>query len=459
MKHKLIGTKEFYRMVLAVTIPVVIQNGLTNFINLLDNIMVGRMGTEPMSGVAIVNQLFFVFNLLISGGVAGAGIFTAQYYGKGDMDGVRNTIRAKLWIVLAALVISFSAFLTLDTTLIGLYLNEDTASAAATLEYAKTYLYIMLIGLIPFAVSQCYASSLRETGETVLPMKASAVALLVNLVLDYVLIFGKLGLPAMGVAGAAIATVLARFAEMLILVITAHLRSQKYTFLQGLYHKITIPVKLIRIILIKGLPLMMNELLWAAGIATVSQCYSMRGLDVVAAQNIASTFNNLFSVIYFALGCSIAIVVGQKLGAGEIEEAKQENAQMIVFNLLIGVVSGIVLAISAPFLPLFYNTSETVRSMATQFLWIIAAATPFCTVVHCAYYSLRTGGKTGVAFLFDTGYTWLFMVPLAFFLGHFTTIDPVLMYLLVQGAAFIIIKTSLAFILLKKCNWATNIIN
>lgn len=456
MKHKLFGTKEFYRMVMAVTIPVVIQNGLTNFINLLDNIMVGRMGTEPMSGVAIVNQLFLVFNLLISGGVAGAGIFTAQYYGKGDMEGVRHTIRAKLWIILIALILSLSVFLTLDTTLIGLYLNEDTASATATLEHAQTYLHIMLIGLIPFAISQCYASSLRETGETVLPMKASTVALFVNLILDYVLIFGKLGLPAMGVAGAAIATVLARFAEMMILVITAHRRSSKYTFLQGLYRKITIPASLIRIILVKGMPLMMNELLWAAGIATVGQCYSMRGLDMVAAQNIASTINNMFSVIYFAFGCSIAIVVGQKLGAGKIEEAKEANTQMISFNLLISVASGILLAIAAPFLPLFYNTTDAVRSMATQFLWILAATMPFYTFVHCAYYSLRTGGKTGISFLFDAGYTWLLMIPLAFFLGHFTNIDPVLMYLLVQGAEFI--KATVAFILLKKCNWATNII-
>ena len=377
MKHKFIGTKDFYRMVLTVTIPVVIQNGLTNFINLLDNIMVGQIGTEPMSGVAIINQLLLVFNLLISGGVSGAGIFTAQYYGKGDMDGVRHTIRAKLWIIAVALTAALAVFLTLDTSLISLYLNETTQSAAATLVYAKTYLRIMLIGLIPFAISQCYASSLRETGETVLPMKASACALFVNLILDYALIFGKFGLPTMGVAGAAIATVISRFAEMGILLISAHLRVKEYTFLQGLYRKVTIPTKLIRNILVKGMPLMLNELLWAAGIATVGQCYSMRGLDVVAAQNIASTINNLFSVIYFALGCSIAIVVGQKLGAGEIEEAKKCNTQMIAFDLLISILSGIFLTIAAPFLPLFIILPRRFVSWLLSFYGSLQQPCPF----------------------------------------------------------------------------------
>lgn len=121
MKHKFIGTKDFYRMVLTVTIPVIIQNDLTNFINLQDNIMVGRIGTDPMSGVAIVNQLLLVFNLLISGGVSGVGIFTAQYYGKGDIDGVRHTIRAKLWIIAVALIAALAVYLTPDTALISLY--------------------------------------------------------------------------------------------------------------------------------------------------------------------------------------------------------------------------------------------------------------------------------------------------------------------------------------------------
>ena len=456
LRHKLFGTKEFYRMVLAVTIPVVIQNALTNFVSLLDNIMVGQVGTEPMSGVAIVNQLFLVFNLLISGGVSGAGIFTAQYYGKGDMEGVRHTFRAKLWIVVASLGISFAVFLTLGRPLIGLYLNEDTASAVATLEYAHSYLNIMLIGLIPFALSQCYASTLREAGDTVPPMKASMVALFVNLVLDYIMIFGKFGLPALGVAGAAWATVIARFAEFGVLLVLTHRNRAKYPFLSGLYRSLKIPGDLLGKILRKGTPLMLNEMLWAAGIATVGQCYSMKGLDVIAAQNITSTVNNLFSVIYIALGCSIAIVVGQKLGAGEIEEAKACNTHMIVFNLLTCLVIGVLMAVAAPYLPFLYNTSDAVRAMATRFLWIISALMPFYAFVHCSYFSLRTGGKTGVSFVFDSGFTWGVMIPLAFVLGHYTNVDPVLMYLIVQCAE--VLKCAIGGILLKTCNWATNLV-
>lgn len=455
-KSKFIGTKSFYKMVFVVVVPVIIQNSLTNFVSLLDNIMVGQVGTEQMSGAAIGNQLLFVFNLCIFGGLAGAGIFTAQFYGKGDQGGVRNTFRAKLWIAGVILVVSCALFLTLDTPLIQLYLNEDTADAVATLGYGKSYLRIMMVGLLPFALSQCYASTLRETGETVLPMKASVAAIFVNLVLNYILIFGHLGLPAMGVSGAAIATVISRFAEMGILVVASHRNTAKYPFLKGLYHSMKIPRSLLRNIIVKGLPLMFNETMWSAGMATISQCYSMRGLNVVAAQNIAATVNNLFSVIFIALGCSISIIVGQKLGAGEIEEAQKYNTQLTFFNVMTCFVTGGVLAICAPFLPLIYNTSDAIRGLATEFLWVIAVLMPFCAYAHSCYFTLRTGGKTIITFIMDSAYTWLIVIPIAFVLAHFTDLPILPLYMAVQGTE--IIKCFFGYFLLKRSHWATNMV-
>ena len=201
-----VGSRAFYRTLLAVMIPILIQNGITNFINLLDNVMVGQVGTEQMSGVSIVNQLIFVFNLCVFGAISGAGIFGAQFYGKGDHDGVRYTFRFKLIVALALYVLATLILLCFGEELIGFYLHEgsETGDLALTLESAKAYLSILLVGLLPFTVTQIYASTLREIGHTVPPMAAGIAGVLVNLTLNYVLIFGKLGAPAMGVSGAAL---------------------------------------------------------------------------------------------------------------------------------------------------------------------------------------------------------------------------------------------------------------
>ena len=215
IKRKFIGDKAFYHALLVLIVPMIIQQGITNFVSLLDNIMVGRLGTESMSGVAIVNQLLFVFNLSIFGGLAGASIFGAQFYGKGDHQGVRYAFRFKLMYGALITILATGVLVLFHQPLISLFLT-DTGSGgdlALTLSEARQYLKVMLVGLIPFALSQSYSSSLRETGETKAPMVASVIAIFVNLILNYVLIFGRFGAPRLVVVGAAVATVIARYIE------------------------------------------------------------------------------------------------------------------------------------------------------------------------------------------------------------------------------------------------------
>lgn len=212
------GRRAFYRHVLLVVLPIIVQNTLTNVVSLLDNVMVGQVGTLPMSGVAVVGQLLFVYNLAIWGSTSGAGIFGAQFYGRGDMDGVRHTFRFKLLVSTAITAAAIMLFLAAGPALIGAYISADTspADANATLDYAWGYLRIMLVGLVPFGLTQCYAGTLRESGQTVLPMKASMLAMVVNFIFNALLIFGLGPFPRLGVAGAAIATVLSRFVELAI---------------------------------------------------------------------------------------------------------------------------------------------------------------------------------------------------------------------------------------------------
>ena len=279
-RKRYIGDKGFYMAVIALIIPMIVQQGITQFVNLLDNVMVGRLGTAPMSGVAIVNQIIFIFNLTLFGGMSGASIFGAQYYGKGDVDGLRYTLRFRTLFAVAATVLGIAALLGFGESFFLLYLNGENTSpqeAAATLDYARSYMNIMLWGLLPFAVSNCFASILKDTGETFIPMVASVISIGVNLALNYLLIFGSFGFPRMGVAGAALATVIARYIETAYLIFQSYRHKKRFVFLQGAFRSLRVPLSLVRRISITGTPLMLNEMLWSVGISLITACYATRG--------------------------------------------------------------------------------------------------------------------------------------------------------------------------------------
>lgn len=455
---KFIGDKKFYKMLIGIALPILIQNGITNFVNLLDNIMVGQIGTEQMSGVAVANQLIFVFNICIFGILSGAGIFGAQYYGSGNREGFRDTFRFKLVYGTLATVAGVLIFWFFGENLIRLYLHEgsNAGDLQATLRYGNQYLRIMLIGLPPFVITQAYASSLREMGRTVLPMSAGIVAIVVNMSLNYVLIFGKLGAPVLGVAGAAIATVISRFAEILIILLAVAKNMEEYPFAQGAYQTWKVPGTLQKKILIKGSPLMINEALWASGMAVLSQSYSTRGLAVIAGINISSTISNVFNVLYIAMGSAVSIIVGQLLGAGKMEEARETDTKLIASSVLGCVALGVVMAAVAPYFPRIYNTTEEVRELATSFIVILAIFMPFQAFMHACYFTLRSGGRTVITMLFDSVFVWVVSIPLARFLTGGTDMFITWVYFCCQAVE--IIKCTIGFILLKKGVWVQNIV-
>ena len=456
--RSLIGDRAFYRRLFTVMLPILTQNLITNFVNLLDNVMVGQVGTEPMSGVAIVNQLLFVFNLCIFGGLAGAGIFTAQFYGKSDNKGVADSFRGKLYIALGVLAVAFFVFIGFGERLILAFIHEgqENLDMAATLGYGKDYLRVMLLQLLPFAVMQIYASTLRETGETLLPMKAGIVAVLVNLTGNYILIFGKLGAPALGVVGAAIATVLSRYVECLIVVIWTHSHKQRCPYISQVYTTVRIPWELTRKIMVMGLPLLVNELLWAGGMTVLNQCYSIRGLEVVSAINISTAVSNLFFCAFISMGNTVAIMVGQLLGAGKLEEAVDEDRKLIAFAVALCAAVGVVMALLAPAIPQIYNTTDTVKRLAEELLFVIAVFMPVHGFNNACFFTLRSGGKTLITFVFDSVYIWVLCIPLAFALSRFTAVPILPMYTVVQMMD--LVKVALGFVLVKKRMWVKNLV-
>jgi len=457
-KRTFIGDREFYKTVISLIVPIIIQNTISNFVNLLDNIMVGQVGTAQMSGVAIVNQLLFVVNLTFFGGLAGPGIYGAQFYGAGDNEGLRNTFRYKLWVIAITLTAAIIIFLAQGDTLISLYLTGkgNPGDAPLILKYGLEYLYIMLWGLLPFALTQAYSSTLRETGETTLPMVASIIAVFTNLIFNYILIFGKFGFPVLGVAGAAIATVISRYTEMAIVMVYTHRHKALFPFMINIYRTVKVPGKLAIKIFMKGMPLLVNELLWSLSVTTFTQIFSTRGLNIIAGINISSTISNLFNVVFISMGSAVAVMAGQTLGAGDIQKAKSHVWKLIFFDVSACVVFGGILFAVAPVIPRIYNTTEDVRSLATHFMRISAVFMGFYGITHCCYFAMRSGGKVLMTFFFDCIYAWLVYIPFAYVLTHFTNLDIYTLYTVCHIPDAL--KSVIGVLIVRTGRWAQNIV-
>ena len=436
-----VGDRAFYRRIFAVALPIIIQNAITNFVALLDNIMVGQLHTAQISGVTIVNNnLMFIFNICIFGAAAGAGIFATQFRGSGDNDGIRYAMRFKLILCGALAVLAGFVFWFLADPLISLYLtgDGDPLLAAETLTAGREYMYMMLWGLLPFAITNAYASTLRECDRPTVAMTAGIVATLVNLVGNYILIFGHFGAPAMGVRGAALATVISRYVEMAIVIVWTHTHQEACPYAKGLLRSCYIPGKLLGSIILKGMPLLLNELLWTVGMAIVNQCYSTCSLDVVPAMSVSSTIYNLAAVVFRSLGVTAGIFMGQMLGAHRPkEELMDTNRKMTVLGVLAGVVCGIIVISLSGVFPKAFQLEDHIRLLATRTILVAGALMPLQAYSFPVYFTLRAGGKTVMTTLFDCGSIWMLYLPISFLLSNFTSLPFLAIFAICNGTDLI----------------------
>lgn len=450
---------EIYKRALLLAVPMMIQNGITNMVGLVDNVMVGKLGTESMTAVSIVGQLIFVFNLAIFGGISGPGIYGAQYYGQRNEEGFRHTFRIKLWICLACVIIGTLIFMTSGETLISMYLHGESAQMDATLtmHLGKEYMTIMLFTLLPFSITQVYASSLRETGYSVKPMIAGILSVIVDIVFNYLLIFGKFGMPRLEVKGAAIATLLARIVECVIVVAWAHYERRTHSFLIGIYRTMRIPKEISILMIKKGLPIFFNEFLWAGGLAALTQCYSTKGLEIVAGLTISNVICNLLNVVFVALGSAVGILSGQTLGAGKFEKAKENAFHLMWFTCFVCVGLTVILIAFSGIFPKVYDTTEQVRGYGQTFIVITALFFPIQGLLNSLYFTLRSGGKTVITFLFDSVFSWVVTVPVAAVLCLTTPLSVFVIYAIVQ--LLDLIKVAIGYGLIRKGIWISTIVD
>lgn len=449
--------RTIYKKALKLAVPIMVQNGITNMVGLIDNIMVGSLGSEAITAVSIVTQLIFVFNLAIFGGFSGPGIYGAQYHGKGDTEGFRSTVRIKHWIGLTVLIGGILIFIFGGEFLIGLYLKGESEDVdpVLTMRLAKEYMWVMLWGLPFFVAGQIFTSSLRETGNSVKPMVSGIVSVSMDIIFNYLLIYGKFGFPCLEVKGAAIASVIARITEALTIIVWAFAARKKHTFLQGLYRTLLLKGSVAWKLLKKSIPIFFNELLWAAGLAVLTQCYSMKGIDIVAGLNISNALCNLFNVVFVAMGNAVGIITGQTLGASKFEQAKRDSFRLVWFTATICLLLTAALISFSHLFPSFYNTTDVIKDYAADFIIITALFFPVQGILNTLYFTLRSGGKTFVTFLFDSVYSWVVPVPCAFLLCKFTVIPILAVYAIIQAAD--LIKVTIGAILIRKGVWISNL--
>ena len=375
------------------------------------------------------------------------------------MDGMRNTFRFKLIFSALLSVTAIIVYLLFGDSFIGSFLQGESngGDLALTRTLGNGYLRIMLWGLIPFALVQTYAGLLREAGRTVPPMVSGIIAILTNLFLNWVLIYGNLGAPALGVKGAAIATVISRYVELVVIVQHAHRHTDRYPFFQNAFRSFRVPGKLIGKISRTGLPLLINEILWSLGMTFINQFYSTRGLNAVAALNINGTAWNLFCVIMFAMGSAVSIMVGQRLGAGQMEEARDVDRKLIFLTEVLHIIIGALMILCSPLVPRLYNVGPEVRDLTRKLLMIAGLSLPIHSFAHVTYFTIRSGGRTVITFFFDAVYTWVVTVLLAFCLTRFTQMDILQIYFCVQFVD--VVKLVIGLLMLRSDFWARNVVN
>jgi len=454
---KFIGSKAFYKEVFAIILPIMIQQGITTFVGLLDNIMVGQLNGDAISGVAIANQIMFIVAISYIGGLAGPGIFIAQYFGAKDENALKQAFRAKMILMVFITIIAMAALLIFKEPMIRAFAKNDAGSSGiyneAVIRYGIDYLTIMTFSLPIFGVIQLFASTFREIKETKVPMFAGIIAVFVNFGFNAVLIFGLAGFPRLEVKGAAYATIIARVVEVAVLIYIAY--KNRMIFTQDIFKHFYIEPKRFKLMVKKTLPLLTNELLWSSSTTVILFAYAQRGTSVVEAFTISSTVSNLFFIIFGALATGISVMVGNELGANQIELAKENAYKLLAFAIMMCLTFGIILAGIAPFAPHLYNVSDAVRLQATQFMWVVASLMWVFAFNAGIFFILRAGGMVIVTFLFDATFAWIVAVPLAIILSIYTSLPILLVYVLVEGVS--IIKGMIGIQIVKNGKWAKNL--
>jgi putative MATE family efflux protein len=445
---RLLKDRQFYKKVLIVAFPIILQQLLQSSVQLVDNLMVGTLGELAIGGVSVVNQIYFVVIIVTFGAMAGAGIFTAQFFGSKQIEKLKETFRFKLSISVILSIIAIVIFTIFGKFFIGLFTDNPT-----TIAWGISYLNITKWVMIPMTLSTAISTSFREIGTTKPLLYISFVAIMTNVLLNYLLIFGNLGFPELGVVGAAYATLISRILEFVLLFVLLQMKGKLFN--TKLLDVFKIEKTLLKVIVITAIPLVINEFLFSFGQTMFLQSYSVRGDHALAAINITMAISQLVFITFGGIGTAVAVFIGNTLGENKLVEAKANSQKIFLFAFVFAILLGILLFVLSFYILDIYDVSLNTKQIAQFNIRVNAIMIPFISLYIAMYFTLRSGGDTKSTMLMDSGYIWVIQVPTVFLLSRLTDMSVIYLFLIVQLLE--IPKVILAFSRYKKEYWLRNL--
>lgn len=402
----------FLKTFIKLAIPIAVQNLIISSLNLVDTIIIGGLGERAIASVGLANQYFFVLNLLLFGISSGSSIFIAQYWGNKDQKNIRRIVGLCLIIGCVAAFIFTIGGILFPKQILGIFSTDPVV-----IRMGSHYLRIIALSYIFTAITFAYYFSSRSIGEVKVPMYVSSIALAINTFLNFSLVYGHCGLPKLGINGSAIGTLIARIIEMILVLIIVY--KKKMPNAGTIKEMLDLSKDYINHFFRIALPVILNESMWGLGVTLYSVGYARIGTEAVASTNISGTVEKLTWVIFMGLGHACAVMIGNKIGAGDKKAAFRYAKRFIVVGPVIAVFMAIIVYFNAHFILSFYNVSDTVYSFAQKnlvvfSLFLVFKVFNFINVVGI----LRSGGDTKFCLFLDVGGVWLVGVPFAF-LGAF----------------------------------------
>ncbi len=445
---KFIANKHFYKNVIAVAVPLMLQQLVTSSVNLVDNLMIGQLGDAALGGVATSNRFFMIALFAVMGILSASSVFIAQYFGAKDEDNMKESFRFSILSSVAITLIFFSIATFYPHLVLGFFTDDPLILAEGT-----KYITIAAIAILPFALTGSIASAMRSIGETKIPLYVGIFAVFTNAFFNYALIFGHFGLPQLGIVGAAIATVISRTLEAAILLtIMTHRVFHFTTRIEDLFK---ISKKNIRKISLKAMPLATNEILWSFGMATLFKFYATRGPEVIAGISIASTTADLFFVLFGGMSVATTIMISQPLGANDLEQARKNGYYMIGFSTTLAMLFGMIMFGSSYVIPLLYNVSDASQHIAQTMLRIMSLMFWIYMATAECYFILRAGGDMKSTLMMDAGFMWVINIPVVGLFTYLTGFN--IFFLYIAGQSTDLLKLAFAYRLVKKEKWVHNL--
>ena len=407
----LFDDRKFYRDLFVLALPIMFQSLINSLVSLIDTIMVGRLGTNEIAAVGLANQIFFLYDLLLYGICSGAAIFTAQFWGKKDIAGIRKNMGLCLTISFFAAALFFFPSMFKPETLIGIYSPDP-----AVVEAGAAYLKAVSPSFFPFAISMVFGLTLRSVEKVRLAFVVAVIALFLSGILNFLFIFGAGPIPAMGVVGAARATLISRIVQALVLVAVSYYK--RYVPAGSLKEIFGFNRQYVRQFLPITVPVMLNEMFWSLGITLQHLIFARTSTDAVAAVNITNTVSMLTWVMFLGLGSSVSVLIGKKIGERDEKTARAYASKVVRFVPLLAVAAAMILYPISLLFPFVFNVNPETLALASRMFIILCCAYPFRSFNMTMVIGIcRAGGDTVFCAFYDIALMWLFTLPLMAFAG------------------------------------------